>query len=144
MLKRFFKDIDKGLLPILLTVAVIAFGMSFVLPLIPLVIQDLGAPPSTIGQITSISFTLVTLPIGKWIENAKPKRLIPFLFCFIISLVSIAIMWASFEDTPISKKTSYLGLKELAGVIKIPLIADLIPADEMGAGNAAFNLSFGL
>lgn len=214
MLRRFFKDIDKGLLPILLTVAVMAFGMSFVFPLIPLVIQEVGASPSTIGQITSvffISFTLVTIPLGRWIEKVMPKRLImlglfiygasiflmifptrawwfyfirvaqgvgaaclfvptesainvlssperrganmglyamvyalgmalgppigawlytvnkviPFLFCFIISLISIAIMLVGFEDTHVSKGSDYVGLKELAGVIKIPLLAAL-------------------
>jgi len=214
MVKNFFKDIDKGLVPILLTVAVMAFGMSFVFPLIPLVIQDVGASPSTIGQITSvffISFTLVTLPLGKLIEKFKPKRLIilglfiygasifsmifptkawwfyfiriaqgfgsaclfvptesainvlssperrgsnmglyamvyalgmalgppigawlyainkliPFLFCFIISLISIAVMWVGFEDTPISKENKYIGLKKFLGVIKIPLLAAL-------------------
>ena len=214
MVKKFFKDIDKGLLPILLTVAVMAFGMSFVFPLIPLVIQDVGAPPSTIGHITSvffISFTLVTLPLGKWIEKFKPKglimlglfiygasifsmifptkawwfyfiriaqgfgsaclfvptesainvlssperrgsnmglyamvyalgmalgppigawlytvnKVIPFLFCFIISLISIAIMWIGFENTPVSKESKYIGLKNFLGVIKIPLLAAL-------------------
>jgi len=214
MLRRFFKNIDKGLLPILLTVAVMAFGMSFVFPLIPLVIQDAGASPSTIGQIVSvffISFTLVTLPIGKWIEKVMPKRLImlglfvygasiflmifptkawwfylirvaqgfgsaclfvptetainvlssperrganmglyamvyalgmalgpplgawlytvnrviPFIFCFIISLISIIIIWVGFEDTSVSKENKYIGLKKLAGVIKIPLLAAL-------------------
>jgi len=214
MVKNFFKDIDKGLVPILLTVAVMAFGMSFVFPLIPLVIQDVGASPSTIGQITSvffISFTLVTLPLGKLIEKFKPKRLIilglfiygasifsmifptkawwfyfiriaqgfgsaclfvptesainvlssperrgsnmglyamvyalgmalgppigawlyainkliPFLFCFIISLISIAVMWVGFEDTPIFKENKYIGLKKFLGVIKIPLLAAL-------------------
>ena len=209
-----FKDIDKGLLPILITVAVMAFGMSFVLPLIPLVIHDLGASPSTIGQITSfffISFTLVTLPIGKWIEKIGPKRLImlglfiygasifsmifptkawwfyliriaqgfgsaclfvptesainvlssaerrgsnmglyamvfalgmafgpplgawlfeinrfvPFVVCFIISIVAIVVMWVGYEDVPASKKTSYLGLRKLAGTIKIPLLVGL-------------------
>ena len=214
MVKRIFKDIDKGLLPILITVAVMAFGMSFVLPIIPLLIQSLGASPSTIGQITSvffISFTLVTLPIGKWIERFMPKRLImlglfvygvsiflmifpteswwfyliriaqgfgsaclfvptesainvlsspekrgtnmglyamvfalgmalgppigawlyeinrvaSFILCFIISIISLLIMWIGFEDKPASKKTSYLGLKKLAGVIKIPLLVAL-------------------
>jgi len=93
MLRRFFKNIDKGLLPILLTVAVMAFGMSFVFPLIPLVIQDAGASPSTIGQIVSvffISFTLVTLPIGKWIEKVMPKRLIMLgLFVYGASIFSM-------------------------------------------------------
>lgn len=214
MLKRFFSNTDKGLLPILFTVLVMAFGMSFVVPLIPLVIQGLGAPPSTIGQITSvffISFTLVTLPMGKWIEKIMPKRLImlglfvygasifsmifptsawwfyliriaqgfgsaclfvptesainvlsspdkrgsnmglyamvfalgmafgppigawlyevnriiPFIFTFIISLIAIIIIWTGFKDVPISKKSTQLGLKELAGLIKIPLLAAL-------------------
>ena len=92
-IKDITKDIDKGLLPILIAVAVMAFGMSFVLPLIPLVIHDLGASPSTIGQITSfffISFTLVTLPIGKWIEKFGPKRLIMLgLFVYGASIFSM-------------------------------------------------------
>ena len=215
MIKQITKDIDKGLLPILIAVAVMAFGMSFVLPLIPLVIHDLGASPSTIGQITSfffISFTLVTLPIGRWIEKIGPKRLImlglfvygasifsmifptkawwfyliriaqgfgsaclfvptesainvlssperrganmglyamvfalgmafgpplgawlfeigrviPFVLCFTISIVAIIIMWMGFQDTSISHETSsYLGVRKLAGIIKIPLLVGL-------------------
>jgi MFS family permease len=78
-IKRFFADLDKGLLPILLTVFLLAFGMSFVLPLIPLVIRDAGGSPSAIGQIASVyflTFTLVTPFVGKWIDKIGSKKII--------------------------------------------------------------------
>jgi MFS family permease len=62
-------------------------------------------------------------PIGAWLYEVN--RVIPFISCFIVSLISIVIIWVGFEDTHVYKKSSYLGLKELAGVIKIPLLAAL-------------------
>lgn len=70
---------DKGLLPILLTVFLLAFGMSFVAPLIPLLLKDIGASSATIGQIATtyfLSFTVATFFLGRWIEQVGSKKMI--------------------------------------------------------------------
>lgn len=70
---------DKGLLPILLTVFLLAFGMSFVSPLIPLLLQNKGASSATIGQIATtyfLVFTISTSFLGRWIETAGSKKMI--------------------------------------------------------------------
>ena len=70
---------DKGLLPILLTVFLLAFGMSFVSPLIPLLLQGMGASSATIGQIATTYFLVFTITssfLGRWIEKAGSKKMI--------------------------------------------------------------------
>jgi len=70
---------DKGLLPILLTVFLLAFGMSFVAPLIPLLLQDKGASSATIGQIATAYFLVFTITssfLGRWIERVGSKKMI--------------------------------------------------------------------
>lgn len=70
---------DKGLLPILLTVFLLAFGMSFVAPLIPLLLQGKGASSATIGQIATTYFLIFTITssfLGKWIERVGSKKMI--------------------------------------------------------------------
>jgi DHA1 family multidrug resistance protein-like MFS transporter len=79
---------DKGLLPILLTVFLLAFGMSFVAPLIPLLLKELGASAATIGQIATtyfLSFTVTTFFLGRWIEQVGSKKMI-ILGLFIFGL----------------------------------------------------------
>jgi len=76
---RFISTLDKGLLPILFTVLLLAFGMSFISPLIPLVIRDVGGSPATIGQIASIyflSFTLFTPFLGRLVDKVGSKKII--------------------------------------------------------------------
>jgi len=70
---------DKGLLPILLTVFLLAFGMSFVAPLVPLLLHDKGASSATIGQIATtyfLVFTIITSFLGRLIERAGSKKMI--------------------------------------------------------------------
>lgn len=70
---------DKGLLPILFTVFLLAFGMSFVAPLIPLLLDGLGASSATIGQIATtyfLSFTITTSFLGRWIDRTGSKKII--------------------------------------------------------------------
>lgn len=80
----------KDLLSILITVFLLAFGMSFVAPLVPLLLKSLGASTAAIGQIQTtyfIAFTVVTSILGRWIDRAGSKRLILIgLFLFGISL----------------------------------------------------------
>ena len=71
--------LDRGLLPILLTVFLLAFGMSFVAPLIPLVIRNAGASAATIGQIAAVyffSFTVFTPLMGKVVDKVGSKKII--------------------------------------------------------------------
>jgi MFS family permease len=78
-LLKFIDNLDTGLLPILFTVLLLAFGMSFVAPLIPLIIRDTGASAATIGQIASVyflSFTLFTPLMGKMVDKAGSKKII--------------------------------------------------------------------
>jgi DHA1 family multidrug resistance protein-like MFS transporter len=90
---------DKGLLPILLTVFLLAFGMSFVAPLIPLLLKDIGASSATIGQIATtyfLSFTVTTFFLGRWIEQVGSKKMI-ILGLFIFG---VAIFVMPFMPTP--------------------------------------------
>jgi MFS family permease len=76
---KFINDLDTGLLPILFTVLLLAFGMSFVAPLIPLIIRDTGATAATIGQIASVyflSFTLFTPLMGRFVDKLGSKKVI--------------------------------------------------------------------
>ena len=76
---KFIDDLDTGLLPILFTVLLLAFGMSFVAPLIPLIIRDTGASAATIGQIASVyflSFTLFTPLMGRFVDKLGSKKVI--------------------------------------------------------------------
>lgn len=70
---------SKDLLSLFIAIFLLAFGMSFAAPLIPLVLKDLGASPATIGQIQTvyfISFTLSASLLGRLIDRAGSKRLI--------------------------------------------------------------------
>jgi MFS family permease len=76
---KLLSNLDKGLFPILLTVLLLAFGMSFVAPLIPLIIRDAGASAATIGQIAAVyflSFTLFTPLMGKIVDKVGSKKII--------------------------------------------------------------------
>ena len=70
---------SKDLLSLFIAIFLLAFGMSFAAPLIPLVLRGLGASPATIGQIQTvyfISFTLSASLLGRLIERAGSKDLI--------------------------------------------------------------------
>ena len=76
---KLLNDFDTGLLPILFTVLLLAFGMSFVAPLIPLIIRDTGSSAAIIGQIASVyflSFTLFTPVIGRFVDRLGSKKII--------------------------------------------------------------------
>jgi MFS family permease len=87
---------DKGLLPILLTVFLLAFGMSFVAPLIPLLLKGMGASSATIGQIATtyfLSFTITTSLLGRWIERVGSKKIINVgLFVFGLAIFVMPFM----------------------------------------------------
>lgn len=84
---------DKGLVPILLTVFLLAFGMSFVAPLIPLLLKDMGASSATIGQIATtyfLFFTITTSLLGRWIERVGSKKIINAgLFIFGLAILTM-------------------------------------------------------
>jgi MFS family permease len=90
---KFIDDLDTGLLPILFTVLLLAFGMSFVAPLIPLIIRDTGATASTIGQIASVyflSFTLFTPLMGRFVDKLGSKKVIlSGLFMYALSVFAM-------------------------------------------------------
>lgn len=87
---------DKGLLPILLTVFLLAFGMSFVAPLIPLLLKGMGASSATIGQIATtyfLSFTITTSFLGRGIERVGSKKIINVgLFVFGLAIFIMPFM----------------------------------------------------
>lgn len=87
---------DKGLLPILLTVFLLAFGMSFVAPLIPLLLQDKGASSATIGQIATTYFLIFTITssfLGRWIEAVGSKKMIMSgLAIFALAILAMPYM----------------------------------------------------
>jgi DHA2 family multidrug resistance protein-like MFS transporter len=100
---KFISTLDKGLLPILLTVLLLAFGMSFVAPLIPLVIRDVGGSPATIGQIASIyflSFTLFTPFLGRLVDRVGSKKII----ITGLSVYALAVLLMAFSPSPFYKK----------------------------------------
>ena len=130
---------SKGLKPILFTVFLLAFGMSFVSPLIPLMLKDLGASIATIGQIQTvyfIAFTITTFLLGRWIDRIGSKKIIitglsifgtaifimpllpnPFFFYLIriIQGIGTSFIFAPTETainilSPPEKKASNMGL----------------------------------
>ena len=69
----------KELSALLSTVFLLAVGMSFTSPLIPLLMKGCGATTADIGQIQTtyfIAFTLATSMLGRLIERAGSKRMI--------------------------------------------------------------------
>ncbi len=69
----------RGLFAIFLTVFFLAFGMSFVSPVLPLLLKKIGASSASIGQIQTtyfLSFTLATLFLGRLIDKMGSKILI--------------------------------------------------------------------
>jgi MFS family permease len=85
--------LTKDLLCILLAVFLLAFGMSFVSPLIPLLLKDLQASSASIGQIQTayfLTFTVVSLFLGRWIDTVGSKKII--IFGLLIYSVSIGLM----------------------------------------------------
>ncbi len=70
---------NKNLISIFATVFLLAFGMSFVTPLVPLLLKHIGASSASIGQIQTtyfLSFTIATAMLGRFIDRAGSKRLI--------------------------------------------------------------------
>ncbi len=70
---------NAALFSILLTVFFLAFGMSFVSPLVPLLLKSIGASTASIGQIQTtyfLSFTITTLLLGRWIDRIGSKKII--------------------------------------------------------------------
>ena len=69
----------RGLVAIFITVFFLAFGMSFVSPVLPLLLKKMGASSASIGQIQTsyfLSFTLTTLLLGRLIDKIGSKILI--------------------------------------------------------------------
>ena len=69
----------RGLFAIFITVFFLAFGMSFVSPVLPLLLKKIGASSASIGQIQTsyfLSFTLTTLLLGRLIDKIGSKILI--------------------------------------------------------------------
>lgn len=93
--------LDRGLLPILLTVFFLAFGMSFVAPLIPLVIKNAGASAATIGQIAAVyffSFTMFTPLMGKVVDKVGSKKIIVAgLIMYALSVLSMVYASAGWQ-----------------------------------------------
>lgn len=74
--------------------------MSFVAPLIPLVIRDVGASAATIGQIASVyflSFTIFTPFLGRIVDRIRAKKvIITGLTIYAFSVISMVFSPASF------------------------------------------------
>jgi len=79
VLHRITIFMSRDLLSLFSAVFLLAFGMSFAAPLIPLLLKELGASPGSIGQIQTVyflAFTLTTTLLGRWIDRAGSKSLI--------------------------------------------------------------------
>ncbi len=87
---------NRSLLTIFFTVFLLAFGMSFVAPLVPLLLKQMHASTATIGQIQTtyfISFTVATSLLGKWIDRIGSKKIIlSGLFIFGLSILAMPFM----------------------------------------------------
>ncbi len=85
--------LDKGLLPILLTVLLMGIGMSFITPLIPLIIKGTGSSLTSIGQIGStyfLFFTLTTPFWGKRVDKIGCKKVMLIgILAYSISVIFI-------------------------------------------------------
>jgi len=92
--------LDKGLFPILLTVTLMGFGMSFVTPLIPLIIKGTGSSLSTIGQIGAtyfLFFTIVTPFWGKKVDKIGSKKVMLIgLTAYAVSVLFIPYIKTAF------------------------------------------------
>ncbi len=69
----------RGLVAIFITIFFLAFGMSFVSPVLPLLLNKIGVSSASIGQIQTsyfLSFTLTTLLLGRLIDKVGSKILI--------------------------------------------------------------------
>jgi MFS family permease len=72
-------NMKRSLIAIFITVFFLAFGMSFVSPVLPLLLKKIGASSASIGQIQTsyfLSFTLTTLLLGRLIDKIGSKILI--------------------------------------------------------------------
>ena len=90
--------LDKGLLPILLTVLLMGFGMSFVTPLIPLIIKNTGSSLTSIGQIGAtyfLFFTILTPFCGKKVDKIGSKKI---MFIGLLSY-AVSIMFVPYVKT---------------------------------------------
>src|SRR3990170_7947946 len=90
--------LDKGLLPILLTVLLMGFGMSFVTPLIPLIIKNTGSSLTSIGQIGAtyfLFFTILTPFCGKKVDKIGSKKI---MFIGLLSY-AVSIMFVPYLKT---------------------------------------------
>ena len=94
------KKLDKGLFPILVTVTLMGFGMSFVTPLIPLIIKGTGSSLSTIGQIGAtyfLFFTIVTPFWGKKVDKIGSKKVMLIgLTAYAVSVLFIPFIKTAF------------------------------------------------
>jgi len=130
---------NKELTSIFLTVFLLAFGMSFAAPLVPLLLKSIGSSTAEIGQIQTtyfVFFTLFTLLLGTWIDRAGSKKMIlaglllfglslfvmpfascPFYFYLIRSVQGIgsALLFAPTESainivSPPEKRATNMGI----------------------------------
>lgn len=93
--------LDKGLLPILLTVLLMGFGMSFVTPLIPLIIKGTGSSLTSIGQIGAtyfLFFTIVTPFWGKKVDKIGCKK----VMLIGILAYGISVIFIPYENTALA------------------------------------------
>ncbi len=89
----------RGLFAIFLTVFFLAFGMSFVSPVLPLLLQKSGISNASIGQIQTtyfLSFTLTTMFLGRLIDTIGSKILI---ICGLI-IFGLGFLAMPFVSTP--------------------------------------------
>lgn len=101
----------KELTALLLTVFLLAVGMSFTAPLLPLLMQGSGASTADIGQIQTayfIAFTLATAMLGRLIDRAGSKRMM---------LTGLALFGASLAIMPYLPSLSWFyALRLVQGV----------------------------
>ena len=89
----------RPIIPILITVFLLAFGMSFVNPLIPLLLKNSATSSASIGHIQSsyfLSLMFASLLIGRLIDSIGSKKIILWGLCvYSISFFMLPLVTTS-------------------------------------------------
>lgn len=136
----------RELTALLLTVFLLAAGMSFASPLIPLLMSGCGATSADIGQIQTayfLAFTVATALLGRLIERAGSKRMI---------LTGLALFGASLAVMPFAASPFWFyAIRLVQGVGTALLFAPteaainaVSPPERRSANMGLYGLVFGI
>ena len=138
--------LDKGLLPILFTVLLMGIGMSFITPLIPLIIKGTGSSLTSIGQIGStyfLFFTITTHFWGKQVDKIGCKK----VMLIGILAYSVSVIFIPYVKTAIA----FYIIRAIQGISTSSLFVgtesaiNILSAPENRAKNAGYYaLAFGV